>query len=253
MRRKIVAGNWKMNLVSSEAKQLTAELTGMIQGEVRTPVTIVLAPSFVHLNAVIQLIDKNANMHLGAQNCSPHASGAFTGEVSAAMIASMGAAFVIIGHSERRQQFKETDKDLAEKVNRVLENNMNPIFCCGESQEERNSSRHFEVVEQQLEGALFHLDAAAAGKVVIAYEPVWAIGTGLTATPDQAQEMHAHIRSLLQKKYGPVAQDISILYGGSCNEQNAASLFALPDIDGGLIGGASLKSRSFVNIIRAMS
>jgi triosephosphate isomerase (TIM) len=254
MRRKIVAGNWKMNLVSTEAKQLTAELVGMIKSEIRNQVTIVIAPPFVHLNAVAQLIDKNgANIYLGAQNCATHVSGAYTGEVSAAMIAGMGGAFIIIGHSERRQYFKETDKELAEKVNRVLENNMQPIFCCGESQDERNGNRHFEVVSRQVEAGLFHLDAAAAGKLVIAYEPVWAIGTGLTATPEQAQEMHAHIRTLLQKKYGPVAQDISILYGGSCNEQNAASLFALPDIDGGLIGGASLKSRSFVKIISALN
>ncbi len=255
MRKKIVAGNWKMNLLAEEAGQLTADVKKLIGEEVRTSVLVILIPPFVHLPAVERRVreDDGAKIFTGAQNCSEHVAGAYTGEISAAMLQNMGAGYVLAGHSERRNYFHETNRQLAQKVNRILENNMQPVFCCGETKEERETGRHFSVISQQVEEGLFHLSAPEAGKIILAYEPVWAIGTGLTATASQAQEMHAFIRELLRQKYGILADEVSILYGGSCNEQNAAELFSQPDIDGGLIGGASLKARSFVNIVKCMS
>ena len=254
MRRKIVAGNWKMNMNSREALQLTSEIVNMVRDEVQSDTQVILAPAFVLMPQVKQLLQTGRkNIFLAAQNCSSFASGAYTGEVSAGMIQSIGGSFVIVGHSERRSYFRETNEELSEKINQVLQHNMEPIFCCGETREERNSGRYFRVLEKQLEEAVFHITAGDISRIVIAYEPVWAIGTGLQATPEQAQEVHLFIRTLLTKKFGSVARHISILYGGSCNEQNAAELFALPDIDGGLIGGASLKSRSFVNIVKSMA
>jgi len=253
MRRKIVAGNWKMNLNSQEARQLASEVVNMVKDEVRNGVEVLLFPPFVHLSQVGQLVVERKNIFCGAQNCSALPSGAYTGEISASMIESVGAKFVLIGHSERRQYFNETNEVLAQKVLRAFENNLSPVFCCGELKEEREKGKHFETVSRQIEEGLFHIKSSDFSRVVIAYEPVWAIGTGLTASPAQAQEMHLFIRNLLSKKYGSLAGEISILYGGSCNEQNAAELFSLPDIDGGLIGGASLKSRSFVNIIKSMA
>ena len=195
---------------------------------------------------------KGSPIAVAAENCADHASGAYTGEVSAAMVKSTGASYVIIGHSERRAYYGETYAILKEKVQLALANGLRPIFCVGEVKEEREAGRQNEVVKAQLEGSLFGLTAEEFAKVVIAYEPVWAIGTGLTATPEQAQEMHSHIRGLVAAKYGrEIADGCSILYGGSCNAKNAASLFANPDIDGGLIGGASLKAEDFKAIIDA--
>jgi triosephosphate isomerase len=195
---------------------------------------------------------KGSPIAVAAENCADHASGAYTGEVSAEMVASTGATYCIIGHSERRTYYGETYEILREKVQLALANNLRPIFCIGEVKEEREANRQNEVVKAQLEGSVFNLSAEDFGKLVIAYEPVWAIGTGLTATPEQAQEIHAYIRSLIAEKYGKeVADNTSILYGGSCNAKNAAGLFANPDIDGGLIGGASLKADDFCAIINA--
>jgi triosephosphate isomerase len=195
---------------------------------------------------------KGSPIAVAAENCADHASGAYTGEVSAEMVASTGATYGIIGHSERRSYYGETYEILREKVQLALANNLRPIFCIGEVKEEREANRQNEVVKAQLEGSVFNLSAEDFGKLVIAYEPVWAIGTGLTATPEQAQEIHAYIRSLIAEKYGnEVADNTSILYGGSCNAKNAAGLFANPDIDGGLIGGASLKADDFCAIINA--
>jgi triosephosphate isomerase len=252
-RKKIIAGNWKMNCNRTEAGLLATEINSIIEDEVRNNAYIILSPSFVYLSYVAQLCETNKRISVAAQNCSYENSGAFTGEVSAGMIKSAGAQYVIIGHSERRSFFNETDAMLAQKVKRALENNLQVIFCIGEKKEERESNTHFNVVKEQLEKGIFDLTTDEFKNIIIAYEPVWAIGTGLTASPEQAQEIHAYIRKLVKEKYSnDVAQSTSILYGGSCNEGNAARLFALADVDGGLIGGASLKSRSFVSIIKAM-
>jgi triosephosphate isomerase (TIM) len=252
MRKKIIAGNWKMNGLKQDAQMLVSEINGMLKDEVTTQHVVILAPPFPFLGLVSQMAD-DPRIFIAAQNCSDKASGAYTGEVSAAMIQSMGVSHIILGHSERRTYFQDTNTVIAEKVKLTLHNNCTPIFCCGETLDERNSGRHFETVAEQLQTGLFHLSETKILKVIVAYEPVWAIGTGVTASPAQAQEMHAFIRKLLSEKYSIItAVKISLLYGGSCNEQNAAELFSLPDVDGGLIGGASLKSRSFVNIIKAM-
>lgn len=252
MRKKIIAGNWKMNGLKQDAQTLTSEICGMLKDEVMHQHVVVLAPPFPFIGLVQQLVS-DARIHVAAQNCAANASGAYTGEVSAAMIQSMGAGYIIIGHSERRSYYGDTDAIVAEKIKQSLLNNCTPIFCCGETLEERNAGNHFEVVAEQLKTGLFHLSPDDIYKCVIAYEPVWAIGTGVTASPAQAQEIHAFIRKSIREKYSEeTANSISVLYGGSCNEQNAAELFSLPDVDGGLIGGASLKSRSFVNIIKAM-
>jgi triosephosphate isomerase len=252
MRKKIVAGNWKMNGDREAALSLATEVSGMVNDEIRFPVQVILAPSFVHIGAVVKLTEKSPVV-VAAQNCSSEVSGAFTGEVSAKMLASVGASWVILGHSERRQLFGETASVIKNKIDRCLSEKLKVIFCCGETLEQREDGSYFAVIAEQLNQSLFHLDPTALSSVVIAYEPVWAIGTGKTATPEQAQEMHAYIRKLVAEKYGkPVAEDMPILYGGSCNETNANELFGLPDVDGGLIGGASLKSRSFVNIIRSL-
>jgi len=253
MARKIVAGNWKMNLNRNEAFALVAEILGMLKDEESRDVKVILFPSFIHLGAIVQLTSGENRISIGAQNCSDHPSGAFTGEVSASMIQSYGVHHVLIGHSERRSYFNERGGVLSEKVNMALKISLSPIFCIGESLEERNSKKHFEIIEAQLTQELFHLNENDFKKCIIAYEPVWAIGSGLTASPDQAQEMHAFIRSIISKKYSEeIATNTSILYGGSCNDQNAKEIFSLPDVDGGLIGGASLKSRSFVNIVKSL-
>lgn len=253
MRTKIVAGNWKMNCTFDEACALASEVAIMVKDEVSSDVQIVIAPPFLYINPVTRLVAGTKNLNTAAQNCSSERSGAFTGEVSASMIKSINATYVIIGHSERRSIFNETNEMLAKKVDRALENNLSAIFCCGETREQRESSNQFDTVKNQIEKGVFHLDKIQFKKIIIAYEPVWAIGTGLTATPQQAQEMHNYIRKLISSKYDEeVAASTSILYGGSCNEKNAEELFALPDVDGGLIGGASLKSRSFLTIIKSM-
>lgn len=248
MRKNIVAGNWKMNKTLQEGVALATELKSIVKNP---NCDVIVGTPFIHLATVTELL-KGSPIAVAAENCADHASGAYTGEVSAAMVKSTGASYVIIGHSERRAYYGETYAILKEKVQLALANGLRPIFCVGEVKEEREAGRQNEVVKAQLEGSLFGLTAEEFAKVVIAYEPVWAIGTGLTATPEQAQEMHSHIRGLVAAKYGrEIADGCSILYGGSCNAKNAASLFANPDIDGGLIGGASLKAEDFKAIIDA--
>ncbi len=254
MRKKIVAGNWKMNLDYTAGLSLFSEIMTMVNDEILGDQEVVVCPPFIHLHSLTQLAGQTSRTRIGAQNCHQAASGAFTGEVSAAMIKSTGAQFVIIGHSERRQYFGETDALLNSKVLTALDHHLTPIFCIGETLEERQAEQQFDVINTQLEEGLFSLSAELFGKVVLAYEPVWAIGTGLTASPEQAQEVHAFIRAKLTDKYGEaIAENTSILYGGSCNPKNAPDLFAQPDIDGGLIGGASLKSRDFTDIVKVFN
>ena len=253
MRKKIIAGNWKMNKTFEEGMALVTEITGMLKDEYSGSAEVVIIPPFTHVNAISRMMADAKNTTVGAQNCSNHASGAYTGEVSAAMLKSVGATYVIIGHSERRQYFFEHNAWLAQKVDAVLANNLMPIYCCGETLEERESNKHFDVLKTQIREGLFHLSAEHFAKVVIAYEPVWAIGTGKTASTVQAQEVHAFIRSLISEIYGEsIAQQTTIQYGGSVKPDNAAELFAAPDIDGALVGGAALQSRSFVDIVKAM-
>ncbi|MFZ6000541.1 MAG: triose-phosphate isomerase [Bacteroidota bacterium] len=253
MRAKIVAGNWKMNKSLEEAQALTAELVGMVADEVKGKAKIVICVPFPYLLTLQNQLGSNARIEVGAQNCSEHDSGAYTGEVSAPMLKSLKTPYVIIGHSERRQYFGEDGKLLAKKVDKALANKLTPIFCCGEPLEIREKGTHEALVKQQVEESLFHLSAEALQQVVIAYEPVWAIGTGKTATSQQAQDMHAVIRKHIAAKYGStVADSISILYGGSVKPDNAKEIFSMPDVDGGLVGGASLKSRDFVDIIKGI-
>ncbi len=253
MRKKIVAGNWKMNGLNDDAISLAKGIDGLLKGQAHHADIVFIAPPFPFIASVVSVLNNSRSIHIAAQNCSDKVSGAFTGEVSAQMVKSAGASYVIVGHSERRTYFIESDEVIGEKINRVLENDMTPVFCCGEVLSQRQSGMHFDIVKNQVETALFKLNEDQFGKVVIAYEPVWAIGTGETATPAQAQEMHVFIRGLVAKKFGQkAATECSILYGGSCNEKNAKELFALPDVDGGLIGGASLKAQSFVEIIKSL-
>jgi len=252
MRKKIVAGNWKMNKTVAEGVALAQSVAEGLQllkeGREWLP-EIIMAPPSVSLQAISEIVKPIAGMHTSAQNCHQEMQGAYTGEISAAMISSAGASYVILGHSERRMYFGETNALLAKKTDIVLQQGLIPIFCIGEVLAERESEIHFQVVKQQIEEGLFHLEGAVIKKVILAYEPVWAIGTGLTASPAQAQEMHAFIRKVLEDKYGKaVSQEVSILYGGSCNARNAAELFACADVDGGLIGGASLISSDFLAI-----
>lgn len=252
MRKKIVAGNWKMNKTLDEAMILTSEVVNMVRDEVRGDVEVVLCTPYIYLPVLQKYTDEVSRISLGAQNCHQKSSGAYTGEISAPMLAALNIPYVIIGHSERRQYFGETDALLAEKVKISLANGLKPIFCCGELLEQRQNEDFIAIVKGQITAALFDLSAEDFGKVVIAYEPVWAIGTGLTASSEQAQDMHAALRAHIASQYGEqVADDTTILYGGSCNEKNADELFACPDVDGGLIGGASLKSREFTNIIKS--
>ncbi len=252
-RKKIIAGNWKMNKNFEDGLSLCSEIVNMVADEVRGDVEVILIPPFVQIHAISQLLKGKAHMATGAQNCHQAASGAFTGEISAPMLASSGAQYVIVGHSERRQYFGETEGVLFEKMQAVLANGMRPIYCVGELKEEREAGKHFEVIGRQLKEALKGLNADQMKHTVIAYEPVWAIGTGLTASPEQAQEVHLFIRNILADLFGhEIAQNTTIQYGGSVNPANAAELFAKADIDGGLVGGASLKSRDFVEIVKAM-
>lgn len=249
MRKKIVAGNWKMNKTLAEAEALTRELVAGCSS-ITNPPKIVLCTPFPYLQTVKALL-AGSRLEAGAQNCSEHESGAYTGEVSAGMLQSMGIPYVIIGHSERRQYFGEKGDVIAKKVDRALANGITPIFCCGEPLEVREKGDHESLVKKQTEEGLFHLTVDKLEKVVIAYEPVWAIGTGKTATSTQAQEMHAVIRNHIHQRYGSaVADRIAILYGGSVKPENAKELFDCPDVDGGLVGGASLKASDFMGIIR---
>ncbi len=252
MRKNIVAGNWKMNKTMEEAMLLSNEVIFMGSDEVKTDVQMIMAVPFPYLVTINKYLDKSPNIAIAAQDISDKASGAFTGQVSGAMLASIGVKYVLIGHSERREYNNESNQQLKDKVDLALANDITPIFCCGESLELRQGGKYLEYVANQLKESLFHLDAASFGKIVVAYEPIWAIGTGLTADASQAQEMHAYLREFLAAQYGAeVANNCSILYGGSCNEKNAQELFACADVDGGLIGGASLKSREFVNIAKS--
>ncbi len=250
MRQNIVAGNWKMNKTLQEGVELASELNSILAGKTPNCKVVVGVPA-THITEVVKTVDTEKIL-VSAQNCADKESGAYTGEISAAMVKSTGAACVILGHSERREYYGETNEILKEKTNLALANGLTPIFCIGEVLAEREAEKQNEVVKTQIEEALFHLSAEEFGKIVLAYEPVWAIGTGKVATPEQAQEIHAYIRSVVADKYGAeVADNCSILYGGSCKPDNAKELFANPDVDGGLIGGASLKASDFVGIIDA--
>lgn len=252
MRRKIAAANWKMNLTYKQAEKLLSEI--LSSGTSLAPdQQVIFAVPFPYLiMAKSEVADENG-YHIAAQNCSDKKSGAYTGEVSAEMLTSIGIKYCIVGHSERREYFGETNKMLADKVNICLQNDITPIFCCGESLSVREENRQNEFVQNQLEESIFHLSEEEVKKIVIAYEPIWAIGTGRTATAQQAQEMHAFIRSVLAKKYGAaVADELSILYGGSVKGSNAAELFGSPDVDGGLVGGASLMAQDFIEIIKSL-
>lgn len=252
MRKNIVAGNWKMNTTLQEGVALAEEVNAALKGA-KTNCDVIICVPFTHLASINAVTDR-AILGLGAENCADHAKGAYTGEVSAAMVASTGATYVILGHSERRQYYGETSETLREKVSLALENKLTPIFCIGEVLEERENGTFNDVVSRQIEEGLFNLSAEDFGKIILAYEPVWAIGTGKTATADQAEDMHAHIRSVIAGKYGKeVAENTSILYGGSCKPSNARELFAKPDVDGGLIGGASLKCADFMGIVEAFN
>lgn len=252
MAKKIVAGNWKMNKTYDEALALVSELVNMIKDEVTGDVQVILFPPALYVSTLRSYVKDAPGISLGVQNIYQKASGAYTGEISAPMVRSLGIQYALVGHSERREYFGETNEVLAEKVNIALENGLTPVFCCGESLHQRQNEDYTGFVKNQLTESLFHLDAEGIQKVVIAYEPIWAIGTGLTASAEQAQEMHKALRDHLAEKYGSsIASQISILYGGSVGAGNAAELFAGPDVDGGLVGGASLKSRDFTEIIKA--
>lgn len=250
MRKNIVAGNWKMNKTLQEGLALATELNAALEGAT-LKCDVVIGTPFIHLAAVAATVDTK-KIGVAAQNCADKASGAYTGEVSAAMVKSTGAAYVILGHSERREYYGETSAILNSKVELALANGLTPIYCCGEALDVRNANEQNVYVQKQLEETVFNLSAEDFAKIVIAYEPIWAIGTGVTASTEQAQEMLAFIRTLIAEKFGKdMAENTSILYGGSCNAKNAPELFAQPDIDGGLIGGASLKAEDFKAIIDA--
>lgn len=250
MRKNIVAGNWKMNKTLQEGLALATELNQALAGA-ELKCDVVIGTPFIHLAGAVAAVDSK-QIAVAAQNCASKESGAYTGEVSAAMIQSTGARYVILGHSERREYYAETSAILNEKVALTLANGLTPIYCCGEALEVRNANEQNAYVQNQLEETIFNLSADDFKKIVIAYEPIWAIGTGVTASTEQAQDMLAFIRSIIAVKYGQeIAENTSILYGGSCNAKNAPELFAQPDIDGGLIGGASLKVEDFKAIIDA--
>jgi len=243
MREKIVAGNWKMNLDLNEGKEL---LINILDKNINTNVTSIIAPPFTHLSTFKTMLS-HTNIALAAQNCHQQDEGAFTGEVSVKMLKNVGVEYIILGHSERREYFQEDSLAISFKVNNVLKHGLKPIYCCGETLAQRQEGEHFETIRLQIEQGLFQLNEIKLLNCIIAYEPVWAIGTGETASPDQAQEMHAFIRNTVAQQYGEItANSISIVYGGSVKPSNANELFACSDIDGGLIGGASLDADSFI-------
>lgn len=252
MRKKIVAGNWKMNKDFSEGLTLASEVVNIVNDELNDNVTVIMCPPFIHLAQVAKNAEQSDKVAVGAQNMSEHISGAYTGDISAEMVKSVGAEYVILGHSERREYHKESNEQLAKRVDLALEAGLTPIFCCGESLEIRESGKEVNYVCNQLTESLFHLTEDEIQKIVIAYEPIWAIGTGKTASSQQAQDMHKALRDFLAGQFGQeVADEISILYGGSAKPDNAKELFSQPDVDGGLIGGASLKARDFVEIAKS--
>jgi len=251
MRKQIVAGNWKMNNDLDASKSLVKKIIKKVKKTTLKNTRVIVAPTFVSLQKVASKA-KGTKVEVAAQNMHQAKSGAYTGEVSAEMLKSVDVTTVILGHSERREYFGETDAILAEKVNAALENKMEVIFCFGEVLEDRKSGKHFEVVESQIKNALFHLDASAWKHIILAYEPVWAIGTGETASPEQAQEMHAFIRKIITDKYNKeIAENVSILYGGSVKPANAKEIFSNPDVDGGLIGGAALNADDFLALVNS--
>ncbi|MBR4788093.1 MAG: triose-phosphate isomerase [Bacteroidales bacterium] len=247
MRKKIVAGNWKMNTTVPEGIEL-AKAVAAKSAELPENVGLIVAPPFTHLAAVAEAI-KGSRVELSAQNCADHEKGAYTGEVSVDMLKSVGCKWTILGHSERRQYYGETDEKLVVKVRLALAGGLGVILCVGENLEQREAGKHFDVVKEQIENVLFNFTAEELKNIIVAYEPVWAIGTGKTATAEQAEEIHAYIRKVLAGKFGKeAAEETTILYGGSCKPSNAAELFAMKDIDGGLIGGAALKPDDFIGI-----
>ncbi len=247
MRTKIVAGNWKMHKNAEETEDLLNDLIDKLPNDVEA--RVIVAPTFVNLSSAVEHL-QFTNIGVAAQNMHQSEAGAFTGEISADMLKSIGVNIVILGHSERRAYFHETDALLAEKVNTALKHELEVIFCFGEELKDRQSEQHFNLVENQLKDALFHLEAKDWENIILAYEPVWAIGTGETASPEQAQEMHKFIRETIAAKFGAdVADNVSILYGGSVKPENAKEIFSKPDVDGGLIGGAALKAADFSAIV----
>ncbi|MEO0900413.1 MAG: triose-phosphate isomerase [Bacteroidota bacterium] len=254
MAQKIVAGNWKMNLDATSAQKLVSEIVHMTADEYQGDAQVIFSPSFPFLSMVHHQIKDHDRFHLSGQNLYQAEKGAFTGEVAPAMLSSVGCSFVILGHSERRQYFNEDNALLAQKIDLALAHHLRPIYCIGETLADREAGNTLAVNQTQLSEGAFHLSEEDFGKLVIAYEPVWAIGTGVTASPEQAQEVHAYIRKLIAEKYSQAtAVACTILYGGSVKPHNAQEIFAQADIDGGLIGGASLKSRDFVDIIKSFA
>ncbi|MBE7628446.1 triose-phosphate isomerase [Tenacibaculum piscium] len=252
MRKKIVAGNWKMNNNLDQTKTLIKELKKQADKQISDTTRVIIAPSFVNLNTAVKKT-KKSNIEVAAQNMHQAENGAFTGEISADMLTNLGLKLVILGHSERREYFGETDAILAQKVTTALQNNLEVIFCFGEVLEDRKLENHFEIVENQLKNGLFHLKKEDFKNIILAYEPVWAIGTGETASAGQAQEIHSFVRKTIAKKYGnEIAENISILYGGSVKPENAKEIFSKQDVDGGLIGGAALNAKDFLAIVNAI-
>lgn len=251
MRKNIVAGNWKMNTTLAEGVGLAKDVNEALKG-VTPKCDVVICVPFTHLASVAAAIDQT-KLGLGAENCADHVKGAYTGEVSAPMVASTGATYVILGHSERRQYYGETSATLNKKMAQAYANGLIPIYCVGENLDEREAGKHFDVVKAQIEEVVYNLTEEQYKNLVIAYEPVWAIGTGKTASAEQAQEIHAYIRQVLTAKFGAAAQETAILYGGSCKPSNAAEIFAKEDVDGGLIGGAALKAEDFLAIGKGFS
>lgn len=253
MRKLIAAGNWKMNLTSTEAWGLVGGVLESFADNQKDSVHVIFSPSYPYLSQVVELASSHDRVHVAAQNLHQEEGGAYTGEISASMLTSVGVTHVIIGHSERRQYFGEDNALLAAKIDIALAHGLTPIYCVGETLEQREAGQTLDVNRAQISEGSFHLSSADFSKLIIAYEPVWAIGTGKTASPEQAQEVHAFIRSLISEKYGnEVADNTSILYGGSVKPGNALELFSQPDIDGGLVGGASLKAADFNGIIAAL-
>lgn len=252
MRKQIAAANWKMNCTYQQAEKLLSDI--LKAGITLAPQQqVMFAVPFPYLIMTNSEVAEESNYFAAAQNCYNKTSGAYTGEVSAEMLQSIGIQYCVIGHSERREYFSESNKMLAEKVDRCLENDITPVFCCGEALSIREAGTQNSFVETQLRESLFHLSKEQLGNIIIAYEPIWAIGTGRTASAEQAQEMHAHLRSVLKAQYGSaVADEVSILYGGSVKANNARELFSCPDVDGGLVGGASLVADDFIEIIKAL-
>lgn len=249
MRRKIVAGNWKMNTTPAEGVELLKGVVSL-KGSIKPEVELIVGVPFTHICCGVE-IAKDGGIAVAAQNCADHEKGAYTGEVSAKMIASLGVQYVILGHSERREYYGENGAILNEKLALCYANGMAPIYCIGEKLDEREAGKHFDVCRKQIEEVVFNLSGEQFEKLIVAYEPVWAIGTGKTASAEQAEEIHAFIRSVLAEKFGSAAEKTPILYGGSCKPSNAVEIFSKPNVDGGLIGGAALVAEDFIGIAKA--